>query len=50
MAALDRLMEGRTTFMIAHRLSTLAGCDVRLTVEDARVRQHGADLTGVDID
>ena len=30
MKAVYRLMEGRTTFMIAHRLSTVEGCDVRL--------------------
>ena len=28
--ALERLMHGRTTFMIAHRLSTLDCCDMRL--------------------
>jgi ATP-binding cassette subfamily B protein len=36
--ALDRLMEGRTTFVIAHRLSTLDVCDVRVVVEGRRVR------------
>jgi ATP-binding cassette, subfamily B, bacterial len=30
MEAMERLMNGRTTFMIAHRLSTLEHCDVRL--------------------
>ncbi len=35
--ALDRLMVGRTTFMIAHRLSTLKGCDLLLEVADGRV-------------
>jgi ATP-binding cassette subfamily B protein len=38
--ALERLMAGRTTFMIAHRLSTLAGCDIRLQVADGRVIQR----------
>ena len=37
MEAMERLMRGRTTFMIAHRLSTLANCDVRLEVEGGRV-------------
>jgi ATP-binding cassette subfamily B protein len=34
---LDRLMHGRTTFMIAHRLSTLASCDVRIELEGGRL-------------
>ncbi len=38
MAAMERLMAGRTTFMIAHRLSTLEGCDVRLEVREGSVR------------
>jgi ATP-binding cassette subfamily B protein len=37
MDAMTRLMHGRTTFMIAHRLSTLAVCHVRLHIEGGRV-------------
>ncbi len=36
MAAIERLMRGRTTFLVAHRPSTLAGCDVRLRLEHGR--------------
>jgi ATP-binding cassette, subfamily B, bacterial len=31
--AMERLMQNRTTFMIAHRISTLRNCDLRLRVE-----------------
>lgn len=34
--AMDDLMQGRTTFIIAHRLSTLDGCDVRIRVSTLR--------------
>ena len=37
MDALNRLMAGRTTFLIAHRLSTLESCDIRLTVDGGSV-------------
>lgn len=37
MEAMERLMRGRTTFMIAHRLSTLKTCDLLLEVRDAAV-------------
>ena len=37
MEALERLMEGRTTLVVAHRLSTLDGCDVRLEIERGRL-------------
>jgi ATP-binding cassette subfamily B protein len=35
--AMNRLMRGRTTFMIAHRLRTLTSCDIRLEIEEGRV-------------
>lgn len=37
MQAMHRLMAGRTTFMIAHRLSTLDECDRLLKVEDGQL-------------
>jgi ATP-binding cassette subfamily B protein len=35
--AVERLMQGRTTFMIAHRISTLDICDLRLQLEQGRL-------------
>lgn len=37
MQALERLMRGRTTFIIAHRRDTLATCDLRLEIDHGRV-------------
>ena len=37
MTAMKQLMRGRTTFMIAHRLSTLDLCDVRVDIEHGRI-------------
>jgi ATP-binding cassette, subfamily B, bacterial len=37
MEAMERLMRGRTSFLIAHRLSTLEGCDVRLELTHGRL-------------
>jgi ATP-binding cassette subfamily B protein len=37
MEALNRLMEGRTTFMIAHRLSTLESCGLRVVLDEGGV-------------
>lgn len=37
MEAMERLMQGRTTFIIAHRLSTLRSCDICLEIENGRL-------------
>lgn len=37
--ALERLMRGRTTFMIAHRLTTLDRCDIRLEIDTGRLAE-----------
>jgi ATP-binding cassette subfamily B protein len=37
MEATERLMAGRTTFMIAHRLNTLKNCDVILVLDQGRL-------------
>ena len=39
MQATEELMRGRTTFMIAHRLGTLKGCDVLLRLEGGRLAE-----------
>lgn len=39
--ALDRLVEGRTVFAIAHRLSTLAKADRLFVIEDGRIKEEG---------
>jgi ABC-type multidrug transport system fused ATPase/permease subunit len=36
-SAIERLMHGRTTFMIAHRVSTLRSADMILRVDQGRV-------------
>ena len=46
MEAMERLMVGRTTFIVAHRLSTLDSCEVRLTVEGGAV--HVADAASIE--
>lgn len=39
--ALDTLMKGRTTFVIAHRLSTVRNADVILVIEGGRIVETG---------
>ena len=40
-AALDRLMEGRTTLIVAHRLSTVVEADVVVVVDNGQVAARG---------
>ena len=51
-SALDHLMEGRTTVVIAHRFSTIENADRILVMEDGRIVESGIhqellDLGGV---
>jgi ATP-binding cassette subfamily B protein len=39
--ALDEALEGRTSLVIAHRLSTVRNADMILVVEDGRIVQRG---------
>lgn len=44
MEAMHRLMQGRTTFMIAHRLSTLETCNHLLVMEGGRLVNFTTDV------
>ncbi len=44
MAAVENLMRGKTTFMIAHRLHTLKNCDIILVLEHGRLAEVRRDL------
>ncbi len=48
--ALDRLVEGRTTFAIAHRLSTLQAADHLVVLEKGKIVEQGthAQLVGLE--
>jgi subfamily B ATP-binding cassette protein MsbA len=41
-AGLEKLMEGRTTLVVAHRLSTITNADLIYALEDGRVVERGA--------
>ena len=48
--ALERLMEGRTTFIIAHRLSTVQHADRILVLDDGQIVQTGTHAALVQQD
>ena len=41
MEGIDRLTRGRTTFIIAHRLSTVRSADIILVLRDGRIAESG---------
>jgi ABC-type multidrug transport system fused ATPase/permease subunit len=42
MAGIEELMHGRTTFIIAHRLSTVRRCDRIIVLRDGGIAEEGA--------
>ena len=40
--ALERLTEGRTTFIVAHRLSTVMNADLMLVIKDGAIVEQGS--------
>jgi ATP-binding cassette, subfamily B, bacterial len=46
--AMSRLMKGRTTFMIAHRLGTLQGCDLLVQLQAGRILESGGAGSGAE--
>lgn len=45
---MDRLMHGRTTFVIAHRLSTVRNSDCIMVLEDGRIIERGTHNELID--
>ncbi len=39
--SLEKLLEGRTTFIVAHRLSTILRADCILVIDDGRILERG---------
>jgi ATP-binding cassette, subfamily B, bacterial len=48
--ALDNVMKGRTTLVIAHRLATVLGADRILVMEDGRIVEEGTHASLVSKD
>ena len=40
--ALEKLMKGRTSIVVAHRLSTIASMDNIVVLEDGKIVEHGS--------
>jgi ATP-binding cassette subfamily B protein len=48
--ALHRLMQGRTTFIIAHRIQSVMNADLIMVLEDGRIVQHGQHHELIQVD
>jgi len=48
--ALDRLLQGRTSIIIAHRLSTVRRADEILVVENGQISQRGSESELLEVD
>ncbi|MEG0911714.1 MAG: ATP-binding cassette domain-containing protein, partial [Ruthenibacterium sp.] len=42
---LNRMMQGRTSFIVAHRLSTIKACDKIMYIENGQIRECGTHAT-----
>jgi ABC-type multidrug transport system fused ATPase/permease subunit len=42
-------MQNRTTFMVAHRLATLHGCDLLLQIDDGGQARMSRNGTGTEL-
>ena len=49
-AGLDRLMQGRTTLIMAHRLSSVRDCDEILVLDEGRLVERGDHATLLSLD
>lgn len=46
---MDRLMEGRTVFIVAHRLSTVRNSDAIMVIEGGEIIEHGSHQELIDL-
>lgn len=50
LTAMERAMQGRTTLVIAHRLSTLRQCNQVIVLDSGRIAQHGTHSSLMEAD